>query len=101
MGRPLMRLGVRAFGGMGLAVLVGATAAILVVTSGAASGTPEPGGTDASPAVVRELPQLRTARSDTYLRTDGTELAKVFVAPVNYRDAAGTWQPVDTTLRPG
>lgn len=44
-----------------------------------------------------ELPGLRTAFSRSY--ADGA-LVRAVVAPrpVNYRDAAGVWQPIDTTL---
>jgi RHS repeat-associated protein len=63
------------------------------------------GATDESPVssavgVVRELPELRTANSDTYLRSDGSLAAKISRAPINYRDASGSWQPINTTLQP-
>ncbi|RKE06352.1 LamG-like jellyroll fold domain-containing protein [Catellatospora citrea] len=41
------------------------------------------------------------ARSDLYQNTDGSYSRKVFTDPVNYRDAKGTWQPIDRTLSRG
>jgi YD repeat-containing protein len=48
--------------------------------------------------VVRELPSLRTATSDTFLQTDGSRVARVYATPVNFRAANGEWQPIDDTL---
>jgi RHS repeat-associated protein len=48
--------------------------------------------------VVKELPELRTATSDTYLRSDGTRLAKSFPGPVNYQASPGTWTPINDQL---
>ena len=47
-----------------------------------------------------ELPGKRTAASSTYLNPDGSFTTVVAARPVNYRDAAGDWQPIDTTLVP-
>jgi YD repeat-containing protein len=49
-------------------------------------------------SIVRELPALRSETSDTFLRSDGTYLAKVARGPLNYRDSSGAWQPIDTHL---
>lgn len=49
--------------------------------------------------VVRELSALRSARSDTYLLSDGTREARVFAHAVNYRDQAGQWIAIDDTLQ--
>jgi RHS repeat-associated protein len=48
--------------------------------------------------IVRELPGLRSADSDTYLRSDGTRMIKTYAAPINYRDTAGAWTPIKDEL---
>ena len=45
-----------------------------------------------------ELPGKRTATSNTYLNPDGSYTAVVSPHAVNYHDASGAWQPIDTTL---
>ncbi|MCL4367723.1 MAG: cell wall-binding repeat-containing protein [Actinobacteria bacterium] len=55
----------------------------------------------AAPKVVRELVNERTENSRTYLLSDGSKRADVYVAPVNYQDAQGQWQAIDTRLVPG
>jgi RHS repeat-associated protein len=50
--------------------------------------------------VVKELPELRTATSDTYERSDGTRLVKTYAAPVNYQASPGTWAPINDQLIP-
>jgi Concanavalin A-like lectin/glucanases superfamily len=45
-----------------------------------------------------ELPGSRTASSTTYLNPDGSYTAVVASHAVNYRDASGSWQPIDTAL---
>ncbi len=65
--------------------------------SGASAGqTP----TAEAPSDVRELPELRTEASDTYVRSDGTRATKISRDPINYRDSEGNWQPISTTLQP-
>jgi YD repeat-containing protein len=51
--------------------------------------------------VIRELPSLRTAASDTFLESDGSRLARIYAAPVNYRAANGEWVPIDDGLQRG
>lgn len=46
----------------------------------------------------RELVNLRTRTSRTYLREDGSRLAVLSPAPVNYRDSKGTWRPIENRL---
>jgi RHS repeat-associated protein len=48
--------------------------------------------------IVKELPELRTATSDTFARSDGTRLLKVFASPVNYQSQPGKWTPIDDQL---
>src|SRR4051812_26244691 len=72
-----------------LAAFVLALTAALIAAS-AALASPKPG--------ALELPGKRTATSNTYLNTDGSYTAEVAPQPVNFRDASGAWQPIDTTL---
>jgi hypothetical protein len=67
----------------------------------AESPAPQAGKSLASASkVVRELPDLRTANSDTYLQSDGSRLLKISANPINYK-VAGAWQPIDDALQPG
>jgi hypothetical protein len=54
----------------------------------------------AVPAVGQEIAALRTATSRTYTMADGTRATKIWPVAVNFKDAAGDWQPIDTTLKP-
>ncbi len=56
-------------------------------------------GTEAK--VVKELVEKRTENSKTYLLSDGHNLCEIYSVPMNYRDATGAWQEIDTTLVPG
>lgn len=49
----------------------------------------------------RERTAQRTAHQRTYTNADGTETTEFSATPIHYRDAAGDWQPIDTTLTPG
>jgi RHS repeat-associated protein len=84
---------------VGLSGAAAAAVLALGVVPAANSGASTAAPGEAQAGVVRELSDLRTAHSDTYLRADGTQLTKVFLAPVNYKDSAGAWQPVETALR--
>jgi hypothetical protein len=82
----------------GMAFL-GACLAILVVASSslaqaeppieAPAGSEQPTTSEqASPnevKPVRELPELRTANSDTFAQADGSRLLKISLHPINYR----------------
>jgi RHS repeat-associated protein len=61
--------------------------------------TGRPGSADVT--TVRELPELRTETSSTFVRSDGGRVARISRTPVNYRDSSGNWQPISTTLQPG
>lgn len=87
----------------GALVFAGVVAAdgVLVVGSSAA-GTVSVSGRGSLPPgvrVLRELPALRSASSDTFLLSDGSREVVVHDRPVNYRSAAGSWQPIDDALR--
>src|SRR5215217_5685031 len=52
------------------------------------------------PRLGTELPELRTRYSRTFQRKDGHGLvARISAQPVNYRDGAGDFQPIDNTLQ--
>lgn len=63
---------------------------------GAAGGLPKQASPVAPPG--RELSGLRTESSDTYEAGGGRRVLRAFAHPVNYRDAAGSWQPIEDTL---
>jgi hypothetical protein len=48
--------------------------------------------------VRRELPGQRTATSDTYELSDGSDVQKISSSPVNYRTSSGSWQPIEDQL---
>lgn len=47
------------------------------------------------PESLREVGGLRTANSDTFVKSDGTFLTHVYPQPVNFRDAGGQWRKID------
>jgi RHS repeat-associated protein len=46
----------------------------------------------------RELVDLRTRTSRTYVDSHGTRTARIFAGSVNYKAADGTWQAIDNTV---
>jgi hypothetical protein len=50
------------------------------------------------PAAKTELDDLRTEHSRTYANPDGTYTLETSPGRMNYKDAQGTWQPVDLSL---
>jgi YD repeat-containing protein len=87
-----------------LAISLSLPAAWLLSPVALGSSTSEPEAGSGRPAssevqIVRELVGLRTATSDTFLRSDGSRLARVYPTPVNYRAASGEWVPIDDTLQ--
>lgn len=88
---------------------------VLALCSGlalaAADGPQGPGGSagrrgrrpSAGPAPTPkgvEIKSARNATSDTYLLPDGAREARVYEAPVNYKDAEGRWMPIEEELEP-
>src|SRR6266404_6133942 len=69
---------------------------------GGGSGVPGPRVLAAGPAPrrVRELTARRAADARVYQLADGRLQAVISGVPVNYKDARGRWQPIDTTVRP-
>jgi RHS repeat-associated protein len=49
---------------------------------------------------VGELPERRTQNSQTRRNEDGSLTTTVFAGPVHYRAGDGSWQPIDSRLRP-
>lgn len=96
----------------GLSLFGGLLALVLVVAFvGAGSGTakgeePQPssgaaegahgksGGAVPQEAGGVELKSARTATSDTYALPDGEREARIYEAPVNYRNSDGEWEPI-------
>jgi RHS repeat-associated protein len=50
------------------------------------------------PPSAEELPDKRTATSDTYELHSGLLETRVYPTPVNYKDAEGEWQPIEEGL---
>ncbi|HSS33527.1 MAG TPA: 6-bladed beta-propeller [Solirubrobacterales bacterium] len=82
-------------------------AALLVVLCGLALGAESSsedqkasaGDAGSQDAQAVELPVKRTATSDTFELPDGSREARLYQAPVNYRDEEGDWQPIEEGLR--
>ncbi len=94
--------------------LRGACVGVLVgagVLSVELAGDEARGGTNAAasqPAVIlgpqrssrgRELSELRSRTSRTYVDDSGAHVARVFPGSVNFRDAGGEWRGIDTELQ--
>jgi len=45
-----------------------------------------------------ELEGARTATSQTFLLSDGSRETRIYETPINYRDFAGDWKPIDEGL---
>ena len=54
----------------------------------------------ATPTVVRELTERRTATATHYLLSDGSVRAEIQQSPVRFKDKTGAWRDVDTNLVP-
>lgn len=86
---------------VGVACLAALTVALLVGSSSQAddAALPQPRAFEAPPS-KGEVVSLRTENSRTYRAADGNLVARISQEPVNVRDGAGDWQPIDTALRP-
>jgi hypothetical protein len=85
-----------------LVAMAGCMAALLVallVGSSSQAGQSAATAPFAAPVGGVEVASLRSENSRTYHAADGHLVARVSQEPVNYRDAAGDWQPIDTALR--
>lgn len=89
-GRGLVVLGVV------LAAVAALTGVLTATSSGAGAGAAEQSGSSGA-KVVRELPELRTATSDTDLLSDGSHAQRVYSHPINFR-VGRAWHPVEDRL---
>jgi RHS repeat-associated protein len=80
-------------------LLLGAT---IGLTSALADDAAEEGASNAadpqSPVDGVEIPNLRTATSNTFRLPDGERETRLYEVPVNYRDEDGDWQPIEEGL---
>ncbi len=53
----------------------------------------------AEQSVGRELVRLRTKTSKTFVRRDGSKVARLYSGAIHYRDARGGWQDIDPRLQ--
>ena len=88
-----------------MAVAVFATAVVMIAS--ASGGAAAAAAFDSRAAVAgagsvplgTEQVGLRTERSRTWARADGTRVTRIDRDPVNVLDASGQWQPIDNRLR--
>jgi YD repeat-containing protein len=73
--------------------------AALVLAPGVA-GAAGKGTTTPKPTVVKELTELRTESSKTYLLSNGARQLEIYAAPIHFKDGKGSWQEIDTSLVP-
>lgn len=73
--------------------------AVLASTAAAEPGAEPEGNQDSGgqPQGV-EIPDLRTATSDTFLLPGGQRETRLYQSSVNYRDEDGGWEPIDESL---
>jgi len=50
------------------------------------------------PKTSKEVPAQRARNAQTYANTDGSETTAFSIAPVNYQDSRGIWQPITPTV---
>lgn len=79
-------------------VALGGYAGVEAGTSGARTASSAAGQSSTAASRVRELTSLRTATSDTFQLSNGTRELVAYDHAVNFRAAAGRWQPIDTSL---
>jgi RHS repeat-associated protein len=70
----------------------------LSIQLGAARGEGEPVGEAPAPPSAEELPQKRTATSDTFRLHSGLLETRVYGTPVNYENDQGEWEPIEEGL---
>jgi RHS repeat-associated protein len=68
---------------------------------GTARGEAEPLGEAPAPPSAEELPQKRTATSDTFRLHSGLLETRVYGTPVNYENDQGEWEPIEEGLEEG
>jgi RHS repeat-associated protein len=76
-------------------------ALVVALLVGSASQAEDPASQSfEAPPSTSEVVALRTENSRTYRAADGNMVARISQQRVNFRDAGGKWQPIDTALRP-
>jgi RHS repeat-associated protein len=97
--RGPFRTKVALLSGILLAVLLVALCGLAFGSEGSSgdqqSAADDSGATEAEPV---EQPGKRTATSETFELPDGSREARIYQAPVNYRDDEGKWQPIEEGL---
>jgi len=66
---------------------------------GPESGTAKPKKPKEPPRRVREVPRLGSASARVFAMSDGSFQAEVSPEPSRYRDGAGVWRDIDTSVR--
>jgi RHS repeat-associated protein len=82
-----------------ITLLLALTVAVTFASGEEGGAASSAGASNDTDAVVKELPGQRTATSNTFLLEDGSREARIYETPVNYRDADGSWQPIDQSLQ--
>ncbi len=82
---------------LGMIVLVGLNAAASASAQAPGVAPTEP-TLEAEPKPLRELPELRSEDSNTYLLSNGAHALKIYDHPVNFRSGDGAWQPIEDQL---
>lgn len=93
------RAWIGALSALGLVVGLGGISAAVVFGAGSSSSSKGSSSAAARARVVRELPSLKTADSNTYLLSDGSREARFYAQSINYRTAQGTWVPIEDQLQ--
>jgi RHS repeat-associated protein len=84
-------------------LLMGLSVVALVNTPQAQSDeptAPEVSGTPSNSSTTVEVPDDRTATSDTFRLPSGELETRVYGGSVNFKDAEGDWEQIDQTLEP-
>jgi hypothetical protein len=82
-------------------LLLSVLVAVLTLQSSPARGQEEASQAEEGAGVERvELPQKRTATSDTFELEGGERETRLYESPVNFEDPEGNWKPIDQELEP-
>jgi RHS repeat-associated protein len=84
--------------GLSATVVFVAVAVFFGLAGSAWAVRPGTAGPAKKASVVRELSELRTATSSTYLLSDGARRVVISATPTHFKDGSGRWQSYDTTL---
>lgn len=81
------------FKGIQVAVMAG------LVTTGLVQVAGQPASAETTPSQPSPVLVERTETADIYDNGDGTKTARVHAGPVNFKDATGSYRPIDTRLK--